>query len=76
MGDLELLFAQLGEAATTEIARTDDALGMLENTDAARRGGSVAGTARKQLEQETGRKVVSGENFLVLAKKEKGVELL
>ena len=64
MNDLELLFTQLGEAATTEIARTDDAQGMGQNAHAARRGGAVAGTARQQLERETGRKVVTHENFL------------
>lgn len=64
MNDLELLFTQLGEAATTEIARTDDASGMVGNRDAAKRGGAVAGTARKQLEDETGNKVVSKENYL------------
>ena len=64
MNDLELLFTQLGEAATTEIARTDDAQGMSGNIDAAKRGGSVAGNARKQLEQETGSKVTSTHNYL------------
>lgn len=64
MNDLELLFTQLGEASTTEIARTDDAQGMRGNMNAAKRGGSVAGTARKQLENETGRKVVNNHNYL------------
>lgn len=64
MNDLELLFTQLGEASTTEIARTDDVHGMTENIDAARRGGAVAGTARKQLENETGRKVITKDNYL------------
>ena len=64
MDDLELLFTQLGEAATTRITRTDDAQGMEKNKDAARRGGSVAGTARKQLEKETGKKVVDSKNYL------------
>ncbi len=64
MDDLELLFTQLGEAATTEIARTDNVQGMPGNTDAAKRGGAVAGTAREQLEHETGRKVVSKQNYL------------
>lgn len=64
MDDLELLFTQLGEAATTEIARTDDAYGMTGNRDAARRGGAVAGRARKQLEEETGRPVVKKANYL------------
>lgn len=64
MNDLELLFTQLGEASTTEIARTDDTIGMAQNKDAAKRGGAVAGTARKQLEKETNRKVISRKNFL------------
>jgi DNA-damage-inducible protein D len=64
MNDLELLFTQLGEAATTEIARTDNMLGLAENRQAAQRGGSVAGNARKQLELETDRKVVSEKNYL------------
>lgn len=62
MNDLELLFTQLGEAATTEIARTDNVQGMDKNLDAAQRGGSVAGTARKQLEGETGKKVINSDN--------------
>lgn len=68
MNDLELLFSQLGEAATTEIARTDDVHGLQQNKDAAKRGGSVAGTARKQLESETGKKVVDPKNFLPSSK--------
>jgi len=63
MNDLELLFTQLGEAATTEIARTDEAQGFDENADAAKRGGAVAGKARKDLEAQTKRKVVSSENY-------------
>ena len=64
MTDLELIFTMLGEASTTEIARTDDAQGFRENKDAARRGGNVAGKARRQLESETGDKIVSDDNFL------------
>ncbi|OGE76428.1 MAG: phage antirepressor protein [Candidatus Doudnabacteria bacterium RIFCSPHIGHO2_01_48_18] len=64
MDDLELIFTQLGEAATTQITRTDDARGMEKNKDAARRGGAVAGTARKQLEKETGKKVMNSKNYL------------
>lgn len=71
MNDLELLFSQLGEAATTEIARTDDAQGMNENMSAANRSGAVAGNARKQLETETGRRVISKNNFLQNDKRKK-----
>lgn len=64
MTDLELLFTQLGEAATTEIARTEDKIGFSENQDAARRGGKIAGNARRQLEQETKKSVISQQNYL------------
>jgi len=65
MNDLELIFSMLGEAATTEIARNDDTQGFTENKNAAREGGQVAGVARKRLESRTGKKVVSGENYLL-----------
>ncbi|RKY23742.1 MAG: phage antirepressor protein [Planctomycetota bacterium] len=64
MNDLELIFSMLGEAATTEITRNRDAQGFGENKRAAIEGGSVAGTARKDLEAKSGKKVVSSENFL------------
>jgi hypothetical protein len=64
MTDLELIFSMLGEAATTEIARKQDAQGLGENKVAARKGGKISGDARKKLEEETGEKVVSPENYL------------
>lgn len=64
MTDLELIFTMLGEASTTEIAIQQDAQGFYENKDAARSGGKVAGNARKELEEKSGRKVVSSSNFL------------
>jgi len=57
MTDLELIFSMLGEAATTEIARKQDAQGFAKNKGAARKGGRIAGDARKKLEAETGDKV-------------------
>lgn len=64
MTDLELIFSMLGEAATTEIARKQDADGFSENRTAAQKGGKIAGDAREKLEAETGAKVVSPENYL------------
>ena len=64
MTDLEQIFSMLGEAATTEITRVDDAQGFDESKTAARKGGEVAGTARKDLEKKTGKRVVSPENYL------------
>jgi prophage antirepressor-like protein len=64
MTDLELIFSMLGEASTTEIVKTKNPKGFIENKKAARQGGNVAGNARKELEQRTGKKVVTKENYL------------
>ena len=74
MTDLELIFSMLGEAATTEITRVDDARGFHESRHAARKGGGVAGKARKDLEQKTGKKVVSSENYLTEPETRKRLE--
>ena len=71
MTDLELIFTMLGEASTTEIARTQDAQGFPENKKAAKQGGTIAGNARRELEQRTGEKVVSRENFKELTEGQK-----
>ena len=67
MTDLELIFSMLGEASTTEIAVQKDAQVFDENRDAARAGGQIAGNARKELEEKSGRKVVSSSNFKNIA---------
>lgn len=74
MTDLELIFSMLGEAATTEITRVDDVKGFHENKHAARKGGEVAGKARKDLEKKTGKKVVSQENYLAEPESRKRLE--
>jgi len=64
MTNLELIFSMLGEAATTEITKDDDVQGFHASRTAARKGGEVAGTARKNLEKITGKRVVSPKNYL------------
>jgi len=64
MTDLELIFSMLGEASTTQITKVEHPSGFEKNREVSRRGGNVAGVARKKLEQETGKKVVSGVNYL------------
>ncbi len=71
MNDLELIFTMLGEASTTEIARKKDSRGFDENKTAARKGGTIAGEARKNLEKETGNPVSSNENYLSTPEKRK-----
>ena len=69
INDLELIFSMLGEASTTEIAKNKDAQGFSENKQAAKLGGAVAGHARKELEQKSGKKVSTKRNYLFLTKK-------
>jgi DNA-damage-inducible protein D len=67
MTDLELIFTMLGEAATTEIARNKGAAGFNENKKAAKEGGIIAGSARRQLEVKSGKPVVTTQNYLSAA---------
>lgn len=62
MSDLELVLNMLAEASTTGISQVEKPEGMAENLSVAQRGGRVAGNARKELEQEMGRPVISAEN--------------
>ena len=62
MSDLELALTMLAEASTTDIAKAEQPQGFDENQKVARRGGNVAGVARKALEAETGRSVVTAQN--------------
>ena len=70
MTDLELIFTMLGEASTTEIAKNKDAQGFSQNKIVAKQGGAIAGNARKELEQKSGRKVSSKLNYKELPEKE------
>lgn len=64
MTDLELIFTMLGEKVTTELSKTEKPKGMNENKKVAKRGGNVAGNARKETEKELGRSVISKQNYL------------
>ena len=71
MNDLELIFNMLGERVTTEITRAEEAQGLNENKNAAKRGGRIAGNARKETEKEIGHPVTSNENYLNQSEKKK-----
>ena len=71
MDDFELIFTMLGERSTTEIHRTENSAGVIKLKHDARRGGRVAGNARKELEKELGRPVVSKNNYLPKSRKNK-----
>ena len=64
MSEAELIFTALAELSTRQVAETQQATGLQENKGAALVGGRIAKQARKQLEQQTGRSVVTGSNYL------------
>jgi DNA-damage-inducible protein D len=69
MSEAELIFTALAELSTRQIAESVEATGMAENKTAAKAGGRIAAQARNQLENQTGKSVVSGESFLQSAPK-------
>jgi hypothetical protein len=64
MSEAELIFTALAELSTRQIAQSVAATGMPENAAAGKKGGRIAKKARLELEQKTGKSVVTGENFL------------
>jgi hypothetical protein len=64
MTEAELIFTALAELSTRQIAETEKAEGMVQNKIASKKGGGIAKRARLELEERTGKRVVSGENFL------------
>jgi len=64
MSEAELIFTALAELSTRQIAETTAATGMPENQTAAKTGGKIAKRARLELEAKTGKRVVTGENYL------------
>jgi hypothetical protein len=64
MSEAELIFTALAELSTRQIAETIAATGMAENQTAAKTGGKIAKRARLELEAQTGKRVVTGENYL------------
>ena len=64
MSEAELIFTALAELSTRQIAEKEDATGLPENKAAAQAGGRIARNARRALEDQTGRSVVTGDNYL------------
>jgi DNA-damage-inducible protein D len=71
MSEAELIFTALAELSTRQIAETEKAKGIVQNAVAGKKGGKIAKDARFALENKTGRKVITGENFLPPAKQKK-----
>lgn len=68
MTNMELVLNMLAEVSTTEISKTHNPKGLEENKKVARAGGKVAEKARKELEDKTGRPVITGKNAKDLKK--------
>ena len=64
MSEAELIFTALAELSTRQISESTEAIGMSENELAGRSGGSIAKKARVELEEKTGKKVITGKNYL------------
>jgi hypothetical protein len=73
MSEAELIFTALAELSTRQVAETQQATGLQENKGAALVGGRIAKQARQQLEQQTGRSVVTGDNYLAPPTKPKAI---
>jgi DNA-damage-inducible protein D len=74
MSEAELIFTALAELSTRQFAESMNATGLPQNAEAGKKGGGIAQRARKELEEKTGRKVVTGENFLPLSQKLREVD--
>lgn len=75
MDDLELIFTMLGERVTTELSQKENPDTFDKSKNVAKRGGNVAGIARRQTEKELGRSVVSSKNFLDQSSKDDELDL-
>jgi len=62
MSTLELALNMLAEATTTELTKSENPYGLEENQLVARKGGRVAGNARREIEKETGKSVITSQN--------------
>ena len=62
MTNTELIFNMLAEVSTTEISKSENPEGFEERRDVAKRGGNIAGNARRELESATGKSVISKMN--------------
>ena len=74
MSEAELIFTALAELSTRQIAETEKAKGIKQNAIAGKKGGKIAKDARLALEQKTGKKIITKENFLPPAKDKKKLD--
>ena len=66
MTNLELVLNMLAEATTTEISKENNPKTFEDNKRIAKKGGEIAGDTRKQIEKQTGKKIVSSQSAKIL----------
>jgi len=71
MTDWELILTMVGEKATTDITKESNSQGFEECKNSANKGGNIAKRTRKDIEKNTGKRIVSKENFLPKKKPKK-----
>ena len=74
MSNMELVLNMLAEVSTTEISKEKNPKTLEENKSVAKQGGSVAKEARKQIELQTGKPVITDDNFLPKSRKLRQIE--
>ena len=68
MSTLELVLNMLAEATTTELTNIHNPNGLEENKKVAKRGGTIAGNTRKEIEADTGKSVITAKNAVDFSK--------
>jgi hypothetical protein len=74
MSNLELVLNMLAEATTTEISKEKKPKTFSQNKILAKQGGVIAGNARKEIEEKTGKRVITRQNAKILKNKYKEIE--
>ena len=69
MTNLELVLNLLAETATTEISEKREPKTFSDNKKVAKEGGTISGNARKQIEEKSGKKAITKDNFQTLSRK-------
>src|SRR3989344_4375569 len=75
MNDWELILTMVGEKATTDITISKDSKGFEECKESAAEGGTIAKNTRKEIEQKTGKSIISKDNYLHLTEKKRHKQL-
>jgi hypothetical protein len=74
MSEAELIFTALAELSTRQIKETEKAKGVQKNAIAGKKGGKIAKDARLALEEKTGKKIITNDNFLPPSKVKKQLD--